>query len=177
MPTIEAKNLSHDNYKIGVDEGTIKISIINQSKFRKLLLKPYFIVIEGILFALNAALIIAIAVLPFIFHDWSLLLGFVGCLMGWILRAICISSNKSAIRVKRSKIAFIVLGILIPIIIYYFGILSMVSFVFACTLCEFIILYFTGNLLMEIAISNLAKNRDDYYYAVNNGIIETFHHL
>ena len=77
MPTVEAKNLSHDSYKAGVDEGTIKISIRNQSKFRKLLLKPYFIVIEGILLALNAALIITIAVLPFIFHNWSMLLGFV----------------------------------------------------------------------------------------------------
>src|SRR5439155_17090831 len=109
-----------------------------------------------------------------VFHNWSLLFGFAGFFIGWILHLICIGAQKSGARIKRSKISFIILIIVSAIIIYNFGIISLASFVLACVVCEFIIFYFTGNLLMEMAIRNLANNEDNYYFALNNGIIKTF---
>lgn len=171
------EKISHGDYKVGVENGTIRIGIINQSLFWKLLLKPYLLVIDIILTTVNILLIIVIPVLSFIFHNWSLLFGFAGCLIGWAIHVICISAHKSSTRIKRSKITFIILIIASAIIIYNFGIISLTSFVLACTLCEFIIFYFTGNFLMEMAIRNLVKNEDDYYSALNNGIIKTFRTL
>ena len=171
---MQEERVSHDDYKAGVKNGTIRIGIMDRSEFRKLLLKRHLNIIEGILMVLNILLNIAIPFLCFVFHNWSLLFGFAGCFIGWILHLICISPQKSGTRIKRSKITFIILIIAGVIVIYNFGIISLASFVLACTLCEFIIFYFTGNLLMEMAIRNLAKNENDYYFALNNGIIKTF---
>ena len=76
------ERVSHEDYKAGVEIGTIRLGIMNQSEFWKSSFKPYLIVIEGILNILNILLIIAIPVLSFIFHNWYLLFGFVGCLLG-----------------------------------------------------------------------------------------------
>lgn len=169
------ERISHEEYKAGVASGTIRLGIMNQSEFWKLSFKPSLIIIEGILNILNILLIIAIPVLSFIFHNWSLLFGFVGCLLGWILHLICISAHKSDTRIKKTKIIFLLLVIASAITIYNFGIISLASFILACTVCEFFFFYYTGNFLMEMAIRNLVKNEDDYYSALNNGIIKTFH--
>ena len=145
------ERVSHKDYKAGVASGTIRLGIMNQSEFWKSSFKPYLIVIEGILTIMNILLIIAIPVLSFIFHNWSSLLGFVGCLTGWILHLICIGAHKSETRIKRTKIIFFLLIIVSATIIYNFGITSLASFVLACTICEFFIFYFTGNFLMEKA--------------------------
>lgn len=168
------ERVSHDDYKTGAANGTIMLGIMDQSKFWKLFFKPYLLFIEGIFTIVNILLIIAIPVLCLVFHNWSLLFGFVGCLIGWILHLICISARKSNTRITRTRILFILLVIASALIIYRFGIISLASFILACSLLEFIIFYFTGNLLMEMAIKSLVKNEESYYFALNNGIIKTF---
>ena len=168
------ERVSHNEYKAGVAEGTLRLGIMNQSAFYKLLLKPYHTIIEVIFTILNILLIIAIPILCFVLHNWSLLFGFVGCLIGWLLHLFCISAQKSSTRIKRTKIVFVLLIIISVAIIYKFGMISLASFVLACGLFQFLSFYFTGNFLMEKAITRLVTNEDDYYFALNNGIIKTF---
>jgi hypothetical protein len=168
------ERVSYSEYRTGVADGTLKLGIMNQSAFYKLLLKPYHTIIEGIFTMLNIFLIIAIPILCFVFHNWSLLFGFAGCLIAWLLHLICISGHKSATRIKTTKIVFGLLIIISVAIIYKLGIMSLASFVLVCGVLQFLFFYFTGNYLMEKAIARLATNEDDYHVALNNGIIKTF---
>ena len=171
---MEEERFSHEDYNTGVANGSIRLGIINQPEFWRSSFKPYLILIDQVLTIINILLLISIPVLSYIFHDWTLLFGFLGCFIGWVLHLICIGAAKSDTRIKRTKIIFLILIIGSAILIYNFGIVSLASFVLAFTICEFAIFYFSGNLLMEMAIRNLGKNKDAYYSAVNNGIIKTF---
>ena len=168
------ERVSHSEYTSGVADGTIKLGIMNQSEFYKLLLKPYQKIIETIFTILNILSIVAIPILCLLLHNWSLLFGFAGCLIGWVLHLFCISAQKFATRINRTKTTFTALIIASAAIIYNFGLMSLISFVLAYVLIQFLFFYFTGNFLMEKAITRLVTNKDDYYSALNNGIIKTF---
>ena len=83
-------------------------------------------------------------------------------------------AHKSATRIKRTKIIFAILIVASAAIIYNFGIISLASFVLARVLLQFLFFYFTGNVLMEKAITRLITKEDEYYFALNSGIIKTF---
>jgi len=168
------EKVSHNEYKTGIADGSLRLSIINQSAFYKLLLKPHHTIIESIFSILNILLLIAIPILCFVLHNWLLLFGFAGCVIGWLLHLICISSQKSAIRINRTKIVFGLLIIISVAIIYKFGEMSLASFVLVCGLLQFLFFYFTGNYVMEKAITRLSTNEDDYHVALNNDIIKIF---
>lgn len=170
----EEKNLSHEDFKSGIAQGTIRFNIVDQAEFSKLVYQPYINFI-GIIFGfLDVALIIIIPVLCLIFNKWILLLGFVGCIFGYVVHRICISPHTTKSRIRRSILSIISFTLLTTAMIHYLGMLNPISIIFACALYEFLSFNINATLVAELAINNLVKNADTYHYSIENNLIKIF---
>lgn len=161
-------NLSHEDFVRGLTNGSLKVKFVQLGAFWELFRDPFVVKIMRILFLLVFAPIILIPAICLHFGKWVLLTGFAGSILGQMIHGI----NSVTSKPLRNFIKFtFCLAFLAGELIYYLGVLHVISFIVLCLLYQFFFADLSNTLHDEIAKSKLIKDPDRYYVATENGIV------
>lgn len=168
---IEHNNISHEDFVSGISKGTIRFEVIQKRNFSRLFFDPFVSLLFTVLLVLLVSPIIGVPVVSLVLHQWEMLFGFGGLLLGLSFHGFTTGSRKPIRNFVRLALSASILTLLL---MYYLGPLHVISFVAVCALYQYFFLEASDNLYDAIAKKNLIRDSDRYYYAIENSIIKTF---
>lgn len=169
----EVVKLNHQEFvkELSRETNKFRIRIIKTKEFANLFFdnstKIY-------LTALSYMLILPLIIVPlicFVTGKWILLLGFIGIFSGYMLGSITQSTSIPIHSLIKNLLVAVFVG---SLLIYSLEIFNAITFIFICNFYQSLLIGTKDIVYNTITKNHLINNLDNYYYAIDKGIIETY---
>jgi len=165
----EFNEISYNDFVIGLAKRTLSFEIKERKAFAILFFDNFIVWLTRVLLLL---IVIPILIIPFIsfkLDNWWLLFGFIGLYLGNIIHGI---NSKTSNPIKNFVELTLAFSFLLFILIYFIGILNPFVFSFASLVYAFFFMDLSNNVYDELAKNKLIEDERNFYYALDNHIIE-----